>query len=258
MRMNKVEITGVDTSELITLSEEQKRELLKRSRMGDSKAREEMVLGNLRLVLSVIGKFNLKNDSPDDLFQVGCIGLIKAIDNFNLDLDVKFSTYAVPMIIGEIRRFQRDNCAVRVSRGMRDLAYRALNAKEEISRTLGKDATVSEIAEKLGVDERSVSSAMEAIVEPMSLFDSVWGDGEDSVYVIDKLADEEESDDAWVENIALREALKKLSPKEMNIIDRRFYKGRTQMEIAAEIGISQAQVSRLEKGAIDKLRQYME
>jgi len=258
MRMNKVEITGVDTSELITLSEEQKRELLKRSRMGDGKAREEMVLGNLRLVLSVIGKFNLKNDSPDDLFQVGCIGLIKAIDNFNLDLDVKFSTYAVPMIIGEIRRFQRDNCAVRVSRGMRDLAYRALNAKEEISRTLGKDATVSEIAEKLGVDERSVSSAMEAIVEPMSLFDSVWGDGEDSVYVIDKLADEEESDDAWVENIALREALKKLSPKEMNIIDRRFYKGRTQMEIAAEIGISQAQVSRLEKGAIDKLRQYME
>jgi len=256
--MNKVEITGVDTSELITLSEEQKRELLKRSRMGDGKAREEMVLGNLRLVLSVIGKFNLKNDSPDDLFQVGCIGLIKAIDNFNLDLDVKFSTYAVPMIIGEIRRFQRDNCAVRVSRGMRDLAYRALNAKEEISRTLGKDATVSEIAEKLGVDERSVSSAMEAIVEPMSLFDSVWGDGEDSVYVIDKLADEEESDDAWVENIALREALKKLSPKEMNIIDRRFYKGRTQMEIAAEIGISQAQVSRLEKGAIDKLRQYME
>ena len=228
------------------------------ARAGDATARDAMVLANLKLVLSVISKFNPKNDSPDDLFQVGCIGLIKAIDNFNLDLDVRFSTYAVPMIIGEVRRFQRDNCAVRVSRGMRDLAYKALNAKEEISRTRGKDATVSEIAEMIGTTERAVSEAMEAIVEPMSLFDSVWGDGDEGVYVIDKLADESESDEVWVENIALREAMKKLTPKEMNIIDRRFYKGKTQMEIAAEIGISQAQVSRIEKGAIDKLRKYME
>ena len=257
MRINKVEICGVDTSRLGTLNEEQKRELLKKSAEGDNDARCALVMGNLRLVLSVIGRFNPKRESLDDLFQVGCIGLIKAIDNFNLDLDVRFSTYAVPMIIGEIRRYQRDNNAVRVSRGTRDLAYRALQAKEDISRSEQRDATLSEIASRLGVTEKSISEAMEAIVEPISLFDSVYGDGEDTVYVIDKLADENESDDAWVENISLREAMKRLSPREMGIIDRRFYKGKTQMEIAAEIGISQAQVSRLEKGAIDKLRKYM-
>ena len=257
MRMNKVEICGVDTSRLGTLNEEQKRELLKKSAEGDNDARCALVMGNLRLVLSIIGRFNPKRESLDDLFQVGCIGLIKAIDNFNLDLDVRFSTYAVPMIIGEIRRYQRDNNAVRVSRGTRDLAYRALQAKEDISRSEQRDATLSEIASRLGVTEKSISEAMEAIVEPISLFDSVYGDGEDTVYVIDKLADENESDDAWVENISLREAMKRLSPREMGIIDRRFYKGKTQMEIAAEIGISQAQVSRLEKGAIDKLRKYM-
>lgn len=257
MRINKVEICGVDTSRLGTLNEEQKRELLIKSAQGDNDARCALVMGNLRLVLSVIGRFNPKRESLDDLFQVGCIGLIKAIDNFNLELDVKFSTYAVPMIIGEIRRYQRDNNAVRVSRGTRDLAYRALQTKEEISRSEQRDATLSEIATRLGVTEKSISEAMEAIVEPISLFDSVYGDGEDTVYVIDKLADENESDDAWVENISLREAMKRLSPREMGIIDRRFYKGKTQMEIAAEIGISQAQVSRLEKGAIDKLRKYM-
>ena len=257
MRINKVEICGVDTSRLGTLNEEQKRELLKKSAEGDNDARCALVMGNLRLVLSIIGRFNPKRESLDDLFQVGCIGLIKAIDNFNLDLDVRFSTYAVPMIIGEIRRYQRDNNAVRVSRGTRDLAYRALQAKEDISRSEQRDATLSEIASRLGVTEKSISEAMEAIVEPISLFDSVYGDGEDTVYVIDKLADENESDDAWVENISLREAMKRLSPREMGIIDRRFYKGKTQMEIAAEIGISQAQVSRLEKGAIDKLRKYM-
>lgn len=256
--MNKVEICGIDTSSLTTLSEEEKRELLIRARGGDGEARESLVIGNLRLVLSVVSRFNPKAESPDDLFQVGCIGLIKAIDNFNLEMDVRFSTYAVPMIIGEIRRFQRDNSAVRVSRGIRDLAYRALSAKEELTRMLGRDATPREIAEKLGEKERAVSEAMEAIVEPMSLFDSVYSDGEDSVYVIDKLADESESDDAWIESISLREALKKLTPKEMSIIDRRFYKGRTQMEIAEEIGISQAQVSRLEKAAIEKLRREME
>lgn len=257
MRVNKVEICGINTSSLATLSEAEKRDLLRRAAAGDREARSELVMGNLRLVLSVIGRFNPKHESVDDLFQVGCIGLIKAIDNFNLDLDVRFSTYAVPMIIGEVRRYQRDNNSVRVSRGMRDLAYRALQMREEISKAEQRDATIAEIAAKLGASEKSVSEAMEAIVEPISLFDSVYGDGEDKVYVIDKLADEEESDESWVESISLKEAIKRLSPKEMNIIERRFYKGRTQMEIAAEIGISQAQVSRLEKGAIEKMRKYM-
>ena len=258
MRMNKVEICGVNTSKLKTLTEQEKRDLLLRAKEGDDEARSELVMGNLRLVLSVIGRFNPKRESVDDLFQVGCVGLIKAIDNFNIDLDVKFSTYAVPMIIGEIRRYQRDNNAVRVSRGVRDLAYKSLRVKEEIARTRGREASISEIAEILGTSERHVGEAMEAIVEPISLFDSVYGDGDDTVYVIDKLADESESDEIWVENISLKEALKKLSPREMNIIEHRFYKGKTQMEIAAEIGISQAQVSRIEKGAIDKLRRYME
>jgi RNA polymerase sporulation-specific sigma factor len=257
MRVNKVEICGINTSGLVTLNENEKRELLARAAKGDQEARSALVMGNLRLVLSVIGRFNPKRESVDDLFQVGCIGLIKAIDNFNLDLDVRFSTYAVPMIIGEIRRYQRDNNAVRVSRGTRDLAYKALQVKEEISRNQQRDASLSEIAEKLGISERAVGNALEAIVEPISLFDSVYGDGEDTFFVIDKLADEEESDEVWVENISLKEALKRLSEREMGIIERRFYKGRTQMEIADEIGISQAQVSRLEKGAIDKLRKYM-
>ena len=257
MRLNKVEICGINTSGLKTLSEAEKRELLKRAAMGDQEARCDLVMGNLRLVLSVIGRFNPKRESVDDLFQVGCIGLIKAIDNFNLDLDVRFSTYAVPMIIGEVRRYQRDNNAVRVSRGTRDLAYRALQAKEEISRRKQREATVSEIAALIEVPEKMISEALEAIVEPISLFDSVCGEGEDKMYVIDKLADEEESDESWVESISLREAMKRLNKREMDIIERRFYKGRTQMEIADEIGISQAQVSRLEKGAIDKLRKYM-
>ena len=257
MRINKVEICGVDTSRLETLKEDEKKALLVRARGGDNEARSRLVMGNLRLVLSVIGRFNPKREGIDDLFQVGCIGLIKAIDNFNLEMDVRFSTYAVPMIIGEIRRYQRDNNAVRVSRGMRDLAYRALQTKEEISRTEQREATISEISTRLEVTEKAVSEAMEAIVEPISLFDSVYGDGDDTVYVIDKLADENESDESWVESISLREAMKKLSPRELNIVERRFYKGRTQMEIAEEIGISQAQVSRLEKGAIDKLRRYM-
>ena len=258
MRNCKVEICGINTASLKTLTEEEKRELLKKSRSGDKAARADMVVGNLRLVLSVVSRFNPKRESADDLFQVGCIGLIKAIDNFNLDMDVKFSTYAVPMIIGEIRRYQRDNNAVRVSRGMRDLAYRALQAKEAIVREAGREPGTAEIAERLGVSERAVSEAMEAIVEPISIFDSVYGDGEDSMYVIDKLADEGVSDEVWVENISLAEALKKLGDRELGIITRRFYKGKTQMEIAAEIGISQAQVSRLEKSAIEKLRKYMD
>lgn len=257
MRINKVEICGVNTSGLKTLTEAEKRALLKRTADGDKDARCELVMGNLRLVLSVIGRFNPKRESVDDLFQVGCIGLIKAIDNFNLDLDVRFSTYAVPMIIGEVRRYQRDNNAVRVSRGIRDLAYRALQAKEEISRREQREATVAEISASLGISEKAISEALEAIVEPISIFDSVYGDGEDNMYVIDKLADDNESDENWVESISLKEAMKRLSDREKGIIERRFYKGRTQMEIASEIGISQAQVSRLEKGAIDKLRKYM-
>jgi len=257
MRTGKVEICGVNTSNIKTLGEEEKRELLRLAREGNKEARDELVMGNLKLVLSVVGRFNQKKESVDDLFQVGCIGLIKAIDNFNLDMDVRFSTYAVPMIIGELRRYQRDNNAVRVSRGMRDLAYKALSAKEEIARNEGREASVAEIAKKLSASERSVGEAMEAIIEPLSLFDSVFGEGEDTLYVIDKLADENESDEIWVESISLKEALKKLTPRETNIIERRFYRGKTQMEIADEIGISQAQVSRIEKGAIEKLRKYM-
>lgn len=259
MRKNYVEICGIDTSELTTLTEERKRELLLLSKGGDRAAREELIVGNLRLVLSVISKFASRGESANDLFQVGCLGLIKAIDNFNTELDVRFSTYAVPMIIGEIRRHLRDNNSVRISRSMRDLAYRALQVKEQISVTKQRDATLAEIATALGETEAAVGAAMEAIVEPVSLYDSVFSDGgEDSMYVIDKLrANDGESDEEWVESITLREALKKLSPREMGIIARRFYKGKTQMEIADEIGISQAQVSRLEKGAIEKLRKYM-
>lgn len=258
MRTNKVDICGLDTAGLGTLTEEEKQALLKRAHAGDGAAREALVLGNLRLVLSVIGRFSTRRESADDLFQVGCIGLLKAIDNFNTELCVRFSTYAVPMIIGEVRRYLRDNNSVRVSRGMRDLAYKALQVREEISRREARDAGVSEIAERLGEEERCVARALEAIVEPMSLYDSVYNDGEDSVYVIDQLKDEDSDDGAWVENIALKEALKKLTPRELNIITRRFYKGRTQMEIAEEIGISQAQVSRLEKAAVGKLRKMME
>ncbi len=257
MRQGKVEICGVDTSRLKTLSEEEKKHLLRLSREGDKEARERLILGNLRLVLSVSGRFNPKKDSADDLFQVGCIGLIKAIDNFNPDFDVKFSTYAVPMIIGELKRYQRDNSAVRVSRGLRDLAYRALGVKEDIQRTEGREATVSELSERLGASEKEIGEAMEAIVEPLSLFDSVWGDGDDKMYVIDKLADENETDEAWIESISLKEALGKLGEREKSIIRLRYYKGKTQMEIAEEIGISQAQVSRLEKGAVEKMRKYM-
>jgi RNA polymerase sporulation-specific sigma factor len=257
MSFNKVEICGIDTSSLKTLTEDEKQELLRRTRAGDIAAREELILGNLRLVLSVVGRFNPKRDSADDLFQVGCVGLIKAIDNFNPDFAVRFSTYAVPMIIGEVRRYQRDNNAVRVSRGLRDLAYRALQVKEDVLAKEGRDVTLSEIAEKLDVSERAVGEAMEAIVEPVSLYDSVYGDDDDKMYVIDKLSDESEESEAWIENIALKEALSKLVGRERDIIRLRYYKGKTQMEIAAEIGISQAQVSRIEKTAIDKLRKYM-
>ena len=258
MSFNKVEISNVDTSTLTTLKEDEKQALLRAPREGDSEAREKLIMGNLRLVLSVVGRFNPKRDSADDLFQVGCIGLIKAIDNFNPDFSVKFSTYAVPMIIGELRRYQRDNNTLRVSRGIRDLAYRALQIKEDVMRTEAREATIPEIARALEVSERAVGEAMEAIVEPVSLFDSVYGDEDDKMYVIDKLADEGEASDGWIENIALKEALGRLVGRERDIIHMRYFGSKTQMEIAAEIGISQAQVSRLEKSAIEKMRKWME
>ena len=258
MRGGKVEICGVDTSSLLTLKEDEKQELLRKSKAGDGEARERLALGNLRLVLSVVRRFGSAKEEPDDLFQVGCLGLLKAIDNFNTELDVRFSTYAVPMIIGEIRRYLRDNNSMRVSRGLRDLAYRALLVRERISRDESREATLSELSRELGCKEPDLAQALEAIVEPMSLYDAVYGDGEDSTYVIDQVKDEDTSDESFIENLSLKEALKKLNAREWSIIDRRFYKGRTQMEIAAEIGISQAQVSRIEKGAIDKLRRLME
>lgn len=254
---NKVEICGVNTAQLRVLSDEEKRALLLRAHAGDRRAREELICGNLRLVLSIVQRFSGRRENMDDLFQVGCIGLMKAIDNFNTDLDVKFSTYAVPMINGEVRRYLRDNNAIRVSRSMRDLAYRALQARDRLVRSLLRDPTVEEIAAELGEPSAAVSAAMEAIVEPVSLYESVYNDGDDSIYVIDQLCDREDSDEAWVEDIALREAIKNLSPREQAIIEMRFYRGKTQMEIAAEIGISQAQVSRLEKGAIDRIRRHL-
>ena len=255
--MGKVEICGTDTSKLVTLTEEEKRELLEKAHGGDREARERLILGNLRLVLSVMRRFSPKNDTPDDLFQVGCIGLMKAIDNFNPAFEVKFSTYAVPMIIGEIRRFQRDNNSLRISRSIRDLAYKALQIKEAVMTREHREPSTDEIAKALDCDPKLVEEAVEAIVEPISLYDSVYGDGEDRVYVIDQLSDDTQSDDILIESIALKEALKKLNEREKSIIGRRYYKGRTQMEIAEEIGISQAQVSRIEKQAIDKLRKYM-
>lgn len=257
MYNNKVEICGVNTSRLPILSDEEKREYLLRAKGGDAVAREKLIYGNLRLVLSIIQRFTGRRENLDDLFQVGCIGLIKAIDHFNTDLDVKFSTYAVPMIIGEVRRYLRDNNSIRVSRSVRDLAYRALQTRDALTRKNGEEPTIEEIAKELGEEKKEVSAAMEAIVEPVSLYESVYNDGEDSIYVIDQLKDNESSEEAWIEDIALRDALKKLGDRERHIIKMRFYRGKTQMEIAEEIGISQAQVSRLEKGAIDKIRKMI-
>lgn len=250
----KVEICGLNTAELKTLSDKEKRELLLRVKEGDTDARELLILGNLRLVLSIVGRFSGRADNADDLFQVGCIGLMKAIDHFNLELDVKFSTYAVPMIVGEVRRYFRDNNAIRVSRSVRDMAYRALQAREQLSSENEKEPTVEEIANLLAAPKEQVASALESIVEPVSLFESVFSDGEDTVYVIDQLKDPTECDEAWIESIALKEALNRLGERERHIVNMRFYRGRTQTEIAEEIGISQAQVSRLEKSAIEKIR----
>lgn len=257
MHYNKVEICGVNTSKLKVLSDEEKKELLDRIKEGDEEARRKLIDGNLRLVLSIIQRFTNRNENLDDLFQVGCIGLIKAIDNFNTELEVKFSTYAVPMIIGEVRRYLRDNNTIRVSRSVRDLAYRALQVKEELQREMNSEPSVEKIAEKLGEKPEAVVNAIDAIAQPMSLHDPVYNDGGDSIYVMDQLSDVNNTDEAWLEDIALREALKKLGEREKKIISMRFFKGKTQMEIADEIGISQAQVSRLEKGALERIRKNM-
>ncbi len=257
MHYNKVEICGVNTSKLKILSDQEKKELLKRAKEGDDAARQELIHGNLRLVLSIIQRFTGRKENLDDLFQVGCIGLVKAVDHFNVDMDVKFSTYAVPMIIGEIRRYLRDNNAIRISRSVRELAYRALQAREELLAKKECEPTVGEIAASLGESKEAVLHAMEAIVEPISLYEPVFNDNGDSLYLMDQLSDSSGGDEMWLENIVLREAMAQLSERERKIIQLRFYQNKTQMEIADEIGISQAQVSRLEKGALAKIRKQL-
>lgn len=257
MYYNKVEICGVNTAKLKTLTDEEKYDLLVKTKAGDTEARAKLIYGNLRLVLSIIQRFNNRREDLDDLFQVGCIGLVKAVDNFNLELEVKFSTYAVPMIIGEIRRYLRDNNTIRISRSMRDTAYRALQAREEFMSEKQCEPTVDQIAEKIGEKKENVARAMEAIAEPMSLYEPVYSENGDSIYLLDQLSDSDSSDESWLENIALKEAMKKLSERERTIINLRYYKNKTQMEIASEIGISQAQVSRLEKGALERMRKQI-
>ncbi|MBE6592852.1 MAG: RNA polymerase sporulation sigma factor SigG [Ruminococcaceae bacterium] len=255
MYYNKVELCGVNTSSIKVLSDEEKRSLLLRSKDGDESARQELIFGNLRLVLSIIQRFTSRRENLDDLFQVGCIGLVKAVDNFNTALDVKFSTYAVPMIIGEIRRYLRDNNSIRISRSVRDLAYKALQAREELTREKSEEPTLEDIALRLGEKKESIVRAMEAIVEPISLYEPVFNEGNgDSVYVIDQISDTNSSEEIWLENIVLREAMTELNERERKIIIMRYYMNKTQMEIADEIGISQAQVSRLEKSALNRMR----
>lgn len=250
---NKVEICGVNTAKLQTLKNDEMRELLNRSRHGDKAARDKLIYGNLRLVLSVIQRFTSRGENPDDLFQVGCIGLIKAIDNFDPSHEVMFSTYGVPMISGEVKRFLRDNNAVRVSRSMRDTAYRAMQMKEQITNEKGREPSITEIAEALGLPSEDVVIALEAIVEPVSLYEPVFSDGGDTIYIMDQIKGGT-TDGDWLEEIAIKEAIHDLSPREKKILSMRFIDGKTQTEVAEEIGISQAQVSRLEKGAMSKIK----
>ncbi len=258
MVQGKVEICGVNTSKLPILGEEEKEELFKRIKAGDMEAREKYIQGNLRLVLSVIKRFGSSNECPDDLFQIGCIGLIKAIDNFKPEMMVKFSTYAVPMVAGELRRYLRDNSnSIRVSRSLKDIAYKAIYAKEDYMKKHSKEPTVSEIAEMIGVAEEEIVLAMDAIQSPVSLYEPVYTEGGDTLYVMDQISDKKNKEELWVEEISLQEAMKRLAPREQHIIDLRFYEGKTQMEVAEEIGISQAQVSRLEKHALKTMKQYL-
>ena len=252
--IRKVEISNVNTANLPVLSNEEKQELLKKVKEGDLKAREKFINGNLRLVLSVIQRFYNRGENIDDLFQIGCVGLIKAIDNFDLSQNVQFSTYAVPMIIGEIRRYLRDNNPIRVSRSIRDLAYKTLQVKEKLTKETGKEPTIEQIAKILEVEKEEVAFSLDAIQDPISLQEPIYKDGSENLYVMDQVRDNKNIDEKWAENLTIAQALKKLNQREKDIIARRFFDGRTQMEVAEEIGISQAQVSRLEKDAINRIR----
>jgi RNA polymerase sporulation-specific sigma factor len=255
--LNKVELCGVNTSKLPVLSNELMRSLFQKMRSGDSAAREKIISGNLRLVLSVIKRFGGRRENPDDLFQVGCIGLIKAADNFDLSLNVRFSTYAVPMIIGEIRRYIRDNNSIRVSRSLRDTAYKALQTRDSFTRRSGKEPEIEEIARELAISREEVILALEAIQSPLSLYEPAYNDGGDQILIMDQVGDENNNDERWIEGISIREGLNRLEEREKNIINLRFFSGKTQMEVAKEIGISQAQVSRLEKGALMNLKKLI-
>ena len=271
--IGKVELSGINTSSLKVLNEDEKNDLLIKTKNGDADARDALISGNLKLVLSVIQKFSRRYDSADDLFQVGCIGLIKAIDNFDISQNVRFSTYAVPMIVGELKRFLRDSNMIRVSRSMRDLAYKALGEREKLTVSLGREPNIEEITKAVNarmldlakergeevqsVTRREVSAALDAVIDPVSLYDPVYSDKGDVIYLMDQIRDQKNGDESWIENIALEEAVKTLAEREKNILNLRFYQGKTQMEVAEEIGISQAQVSRLEKGALLRIRKQM-
>lgn len=257
MALNKVEICGVNTARLPVLTNEEKEQLFTRIKTGDMEARERYIKGNLRLVLSVIKRFSNSSENVDDLFQIGCVGLIKAIDNFDTTLNVKFSTYAVPMIIGEIRRYLRDNNSIRVSRSLRDTAYKAIYARENYVKQHQKEPTITEIAEEIGMEKEDIVYALDAIQSPVSLYEPVYTEGGDTLYVMDQISDKKNKEDNWIEDLSLKEALKRLDDREKNIIEMRFYEGRTQMEVAQEIGISQAQVSRPEKHALKAMRTYL-
>lgn len=257
MALNKVEICGLDTSKLPKITQSESRELLSRIKTGDDAAREEFIGANLRLVLSIIQRFSGRGEQMDDLFQVGCIGLIKAIDNFDTSLDVRFSTYAVPMIIGELRRYLRDNTALRVSRSIRDTAYKALKKRTELMDELSREPKLDEIAKALDMKEEDVAFALEAIQDPVSLYEPVYHDDGDALFVMDQIRDDKDGDEKWLDSIAISNGLNSLADRERRIIELRFFHGRTQMEVAEEIGISQAQVSRLEKNALKSMRKYV-
>lgn len=254
--INKVEICGVNTAKLPVLSNEEKNELFVKIKNGDNNARKTFVNGNLRLVLSVIQRFRGRGESADDLFQVGCVGLIKAIDNFDLTQGVQFSTYAVPMIIGEVRRYLRDNNSIRVSRSTRDLAYKIIQYKEKYNKEHGKEPKIEEIAKELGIEKEDVAFSLDAIQDPISLQEPVYNDGKDNIYIMDQVKDKKNTDESWAENMTIMQAMRRLNEKEKEIVIKRFFDGRTQMEVATEIGISQAQVSRLEKSAIDHIKRW--
>lgn len=257
MALNKVEICGVNTSKLPILSNEEKDELFRRIKQGDKEAREQYIKGNLRLVLSVIKRFSGSNENADDLFQIGCIGLIKAIDNFNTELDVKFSTYAVPMIIGEIRRYLRDYNSIRVSRSLRDIAYKAIYVKEHYLKEHLKEPTIDEIAKEIHIEKEMIVYALDAIQNPVSLYEPVYTEGGDTLYVMDQISDRKNREENWIENLSLQNAMERLGSRERKIVELRYFQGKTQMEVSEEIGISQAQVSRLEKNALRTMKNYL-